>query len=197
MLNRAPTRCAFCKVKFTPEERAKKMRLHPWDECIDGHLAAMKAKKERQQKKEQRARARVERAMDKKVREAQRTWSDWHADAQKAVNAVVRLRDAGEPCISCGTPWKPDFQAGHYRSRGAAKNLALDLRNIHGQCVQCNLHKHSNAVDYRLGLVGRYGPEFVEALECDNAPRHYSTDDLKVIASENRAKARQLKKEQA
>ena len=104
----------------------------------------------------------AERAHLKKRKEALKTWAQWHGDAQKAVNAFVRTRDAGLPCISCHTPWQETFQAGHYRSRGAAKNLALDPRNIHGQCVQCNLHRHGNGIDFRLGLV---------ELEIDNVPQ--------------------------
>lgn len=129
----------------------------------------------------------------KRRKENAKTWSEHHADAQKAVNAMVRARDAGEPCISCNAPWSPTFQAGHYRSRGAAKNLALDERNIHGQCVQCNLHRHGNGIDFRIGLIGRYGPQFVEAIEADNEPRHHSIDDLKAIRAAAMAETKQLK----
>lgn len=135
-----------------------------------------------------------ERAQFKARKEKLKSWSEWHADAQKAVNAMVRARDAGRPCISCQTPWEPTFQAGHYRSRGAAKNLALDPRNIAGQCVQCNLHRHGNGIDFRLGLIGRYGAAYVEAIEADNDPRHHSIDDLKAIRAEAIALTKQLKK---
>jgi hypothetical protein len=139
----------------------------------------------------------ADKAQTKARKEAIKTRADWHADAQKAVNAMVRARDAGEPCISCNAPWEPTFQAGHYRSRGAAKNLALDPRNIAAQCVQCNLHRHGNAIDFRLGLIGRYGVEFVEAIEADNEPRHHSIDDLRAIRAEHIAMVKQLKKEMA
>jgi hypothetical protein len=139
------------------------------------------------------AKNRAEREQFRERKERAKTWSEHHADAQKAVNAMVRARDAGEPCISCGAPWSSTFQAGHYRSRSAAKNLALDPRNINGQCVQCNLHKHSNAIGYRMGLIARYGPEFVEAIEVDNEPRHNSIDDLKAIRAYAMAKTKELK----
>lgn len=136
---------------------------------------------------------RLEREQFKARKEKAKTWSEHHADAQKAVNAKVRARDAGKPCISCGAPWSPTFQAGHYRSRGAAKNLALDDRNVHGQCVQCNLHRHGNGIDFRIGLIGRYGPQFVEAIEADNEPRHNSIDDLKAIRAAAMAETKQIK----
>ena len=181
-----PNRCKHCKQRM-PEDTARHV-LH--EECKDPWIAKQLAKQAAAREKKDRAefRARKEKA---------KTWTDHHADAQKAVNAMVRARDAGEPCISCGAPWHPTFQAGHYRSRGAAKNLALDPRNINGQCVQCNLHRHGNGIDYRLGLIGRYGLAFVEAIEADNEPRHNSIDDLKAIRADAIAKTNQLKKEAA
>ncbi len=189
MISTKPNRCAHCKVRFSEEERGHKLHSH----CIEPWMAARKLKEATKAAKEQKARQRVEKAMDRKRKEALKTRADHHADAQKAVNAKVRARDAGEPCISCGKPWQPDFQAGHYRSRGAAKNLALDPRNIHGQCIQCNLHRHGNGIDFRLGLIGRYGLAYVEAIESDNAPRHNSIDDLKAIRLEAIAETKQLK----
>jgi hypothetical protein len=166
-----------------PEDKARHV-LH--DECIAPWLEVQAAKKERARLKKERAEKRI-------AREKLKTRSDWQADAQKAINAMVRARDAGLPCISCQAPWAPSFQAGHYRSRGAAKNLALDPRNIHGQCVQCNLHRHGNGIDFRIGLIGRYGVAFVELIEADNEPRHHDVDDLKAIRAEAIAATKQLK----
>ncbi|RYF63415.1 MAG: hypothetical protein EOO22_26045, partial [Comamonadaceae bacterium] len=163
------------------------------EDCIAPWLQAQTVKKEVARKKKALADAKVERAERRKKLEAHKSHAQWHAEAQKAVNAFVRLRDAGLACVSCGKPWSTDFQAGHYRSRGAAKHLALDPRNIHGQCVQCNLHKHSNAVEYRIRLVERVGLALVEAIEADNTLRQYSVDDLKAIKAEYVVAARALK----
>jgi hypothetical protein len=178
-----PNKCRHCKVRM-PEDKARHV-LH--DECFQPWLTKQLAKQSA-------AREKKDRAEFRERKERAKTWSEHHADAQKAVNAMVRARDAGEPCISCNAPWSPTFQAGHYRSRGAAKNLALDPRNINGQCVQCNLHKHSNAIGYRMGLIGRYGPQFVEAIEADNEPRHNSIDDLKAIRAAAMDKTKELKR---
>lgn len=188
-----PNRCKHCKVRM-PEDKARHV-LH--EECMQPWIDGQLAKQAAARLKKQRAEERVEKAEIRRRKEADKNWSDHHADAQKEVNAFVRARDTGLPCISCGTPWQSDFQAGHYRSRGAAKNLALDVRNIHGQCVQCNLHKHSNALEYRIRLAERCGMDFVEALEADNEPRHNSIDDLKAIRADAIAKTKQLKKETA
>jgi 5-methylcytosine-specific restriction endonuclease McrA len=182
--NKKPNRCKHCRERM-PEEFARHV-LH--DDCIQPWLEAQAVKKEAARKKKERADDRVRKAKLKRL-------SDHQGDAQTAVNSFVRSRDHGLPCISCGTPWAPDFQAGHYRSRGAAKNLALDPRNIFGQCVQCNLHKHSNAVEYRLRLIERCGLAHVEALESDHTPRHYSADDLQAIRKQFQDKTKALRRE--
>lgn len=136
----------------------------------------------------------MERAETRRKKDEGRKLSYWFDKAQTAVNAFIRERDKGLSCVSCPAPWAPDFQAGHYRSRGAAKHLALDPRNIFGQCIQCNLHKHSNAVEYRIRLVERVGLALVEAVESDNTSRHYTREDLIEIRKTYSAKLRELKR---
>ena len=138
-----------------------------------------------------------EKAQIKARKEAIKTYSEWKADAQKAVNEYVRLRDQGKPCISCQKPWDATFQAGHYRSRGAAPQLALDPRNIAGQCVQCNLHKHGNQAAFRLGLIEREGVAHVEALESENEPLKLSVDELRQLKVIHKGLARELKRSNA
>jgi hypothetical protein len=82
---------------------------------------------------------------------------------QEKVNKLVRKRDFGKPCISCGE-FKKLF-AGHYISVGRSKVLRYNLENIHGQCFECNNLKSGNLKSYRVGLTERFGIEFVEKLE--------------------------------
>ena len=119
----------------------------------------------------------------------------WKREAQLAVNAFVRARDEGLPCISCGRHHEGQYQAGHYLSRGANPELALEPRNIHRQCVPCNLWKSGNQALFRAGLVLRYGEEYVQWLEGYHPPKHYSVEDLKAIRNEYRAKLKALKSE--
>lgn len=137
----------------------------------------------------------VEKEKLKARQEAVKSVTDLKAEAQKEVNAFVRIRDAHLPCISCGKPWQDTFQAGHFRSRGAASHLALDPANIAGQCVQCNLHRHGNQIGFRAGLIERYGVSHVEKLEADNEPVKLERDVLRQIKTIFKAKTRQLKKE--
>jgi hypothetical protein len=75
------------------------------------------------------------------------------------VHAYVRERDKHKPCISCGCQWNNEFQAGHYYSAGSFETLKFDLRNINGQCKQCNLYLEGNFENYTLRLPERIGQE--------------------------------------
>jgi hypothetical protein len=83
--------------------------------------------------------------------------------AQKVFNKWVRQRDEGEPCISCGS-FKAN-QAGHYFSQKCFSIVRYDETNVNLQCASCNLFKHGNGPEYRIGLVRKYGEDAVKELE--------------------------------
>lgn len=187
------SRCKHCKLKFAPEDAGK--RLH--NDCIEPWMAAFREKQKQKAQAQQKARQKVEKAETRKRKEALKTNGQRKAEAQAALNRwIVHVRDAGEPCISCGRHHEGMYHAGHFRSRGSAPHLALDPRNLSKQCAPCNLHLHGNLIEYRRGLVQRYGPEFVERLEADQEPRHYTGADYDAIKAEYRAKTKHLRKEQ-
>lgn len=175
--------CAHCETQFQPQRMGQR---------VCSPICARRVVAE--DKKQAKERAKLDRMMDKAKLEGMKTISDLKAEAQKEVNAYVRLRDKGLPCISCGKPWQDTFQAGHYRTRGAAGHLALDPRNIAGQCVQCNLHRHGNQAGFRAGLVARYGESHVEVLEADNDAVKFEREALRQVKTIYRALARDLKK---
>lgn len=129
--------------------------------------------------------------------------NDYAAEAQSAVNAYIRVRDHNKPCISCGCSKVSVFggyrgaggwDAGHYRSRGAAANLRFNLLNIHKQCVKCNRDRSGNVVDYRIKLIERIGITAVEAIESDNKPRKFTKEYLQRIKTIFNKRARWYKK---
>lgn len=134
----------------------------------------------------------------KERKEKIKTARDYIKDCQVAVNAYVRYRDEGKPCISCGN--LPEnklggtMDAGHYRSRGAASHLRFNTLNIHAQCVKCNRY-HSGAVtDFRIGLIRKIGQDLVDKLESDNAPRSFTIEYLQRCTAIFRKRLRHLKK---
>ena len=82
---------------------------------------------------------------------------------QEKVNKEVRKWDKGKPCISCNKITK--LEAGHFIPISKSQKLRYNKDNIHGQCFYCNRILYGNIVNYRYGLINRYGIEFVERLE--------------------------------
>ena len=129
----------------------------------------------------------------------------WTKKAQGAFNAWIRWRDRDFPCISCGRligeqTYGGVWDAGHYRSVGAAPELRFDPLNCHKQCKSCNAGSGkytrkagtvSNA--YRERLIVRIGLEEVEILEAPHEPKRYRVEDLKAIAKYYRQKLREEK----
>lgn len=146
--------------------------------------------------KKVRAQKKAEIATTKARKEKLKTNGQRKAEAQRAINHwIVHVRDKDEPCISCGRHHLGNWHAGHFRSRGSAPHLALDPRNLAKQCAPCNLYLHGNLIEYRYGLIARHGRAFVEQLEADQTPRHYSGEDYDEIKREYRAKSREAMKE--
>lgn len=117
-------------------------------------------------------------------REALKTRSDYVKEAAVAVHKYIRARDKGKPCISCGVTEQDrftggHFDAGHYRSTGAAPHLRFNLLNIFGQCKQCNRNLSGNTVEMRRGVIDRIGVDRVELLECDNGIVRFDIDYLR------------------
>lgn len=82
---------------------------------------------------------------------------------QTVFNKFIRNRDAGQPCISCGSG-TPNH-AGHYLSQGHHSSLRFDENNTNLQCVRCNVFLHGNLINYRIGLIKKIGEEEVMKLE--------------------------------
>lgn len=75
----------------------------------------------------------------------------------------IRKRDEGNFCISCNK--FGELQAGHYFPAGHHSALKFNENNIHGQCLQCNFHKHGNLSNYKINLELKIGKEELQKLE--------------------------------
>ena len=119
--------------------------------------------------------------------------SDWLKEAQAVFNLYIRLRDYGEPCISCGRHHSGQYHAGHYLSVGARPELRFEEWNVHKQCSVCNNHLSGNIVLYRNGLAKKSGIDVVEWLEGPHESKHYSVDDIKEIIAVYKKKVKEYK----
>lgn len=173
--------CAVCKKQFI--KKISSLQKVCSYQCA---LAFAEAEKKKKQEKLDRQERIKNRKRLKAYKEANKTHNDLIKEAQSAVNKYIRVRDENKECISCGTPLISEklgggFDAGHYRSRGAAPHLRFYTLNIFGQCKRCNRYLGGNYHEYRIGLIERLGIEKVEAIEADQRPRHYSDEDLRRI----------------
>lgn len=174
-----------CKTKFVPQRLGQAV-------C---NYACGLAIKDVNQEKARKALVDVGRKELRDAKEKIKTRAEHMKDAQTAFNAWVRARDAGLPCISCGTTSDIQYAAGHFRSAGGHPELRFEPLNVHLQCNRnCNMAKSGNLGPYRIELIKRIGQEKVDWLEGPHEPKRYTIDDLKAIKAHYRALARELKR---
>lgn len=188
-VSRREKKCKGCREPFMPA-RALQVACSP--DCA--RLVAQRGR----EKAEKRA-ATIERQKTRAALEALKTVPQLMAEADRAFCAWVRARDAGLPCICCGETARSssltggEWDAGHYRSRGAASHLRYDPRNCHAQRKQCNRRAFDTA-SYRANLIERIGIEAVTDLEQDNRTHKWTRDELREIRDTYRKKLRELLK---
>lgn len=158
----------------------------------------------------------IERRADKVKRDNSRPLSYWKAKAKVAIQQFRRLDELsmGSGCMSCGRTqeqvtgkdiWKPGglWDGGHYLSKGARPELALEPLNIWLQCKSCNGGSSKYArkgytvnASFRINLIERLGQEQVDWLEGPHPLRHDTADDLKTLTAHYNMLARELKENQ-
>jgi hypothetical protein len=118
-------------------------------------------------------------------------------NTKQVVHEMVRLRDNGKPCISCGCQWNNEFQAGHcYPTR--YRSIRFNFNNINGQCVGCNIGKDGNETQYLINLPKRIGEnsfkELKKLADVDGSfNKHWTKDELSNIRKEARQIIKELK----
>jgi hypothetical protein len=181
-----PKTCKQCKEKFTPDRPLQ---------FVCSPSCAYQYQQRQKQKKQQETDAEARRDWNKRKADL-KPLKHWEDMTQRAVNDyITKGRDADKPCISCGTWETVQWEAGHYRSRGAASHLRYTEDNLAKQCHRCNCELSGNAIHYREGLIARIGPQRVLALESNNTPHRYTREELDAIRARYRALLRALVKQ--
>ena len=182
-----PKTCKGCGDKFVPDRPLQVVCSVP---CAWAYAGKENAKTDR----------RLTRAAKAKLK----TRAQWMKEAQAAFNKFIRLRDAGQPCISCGrveVEWTRGgaWDCGHFLGRGAYPELRFEELNAHKQCKSCNggsakYAKKGRTVskEYQARLIERVGQDKVDWLKGPHEPKHYTIDDLKAVKSHYTALAKDL-----
>ena len=158
--------CRDCYVEFMTETDAGKLIIEKARLKASGIIL----KKQKQQDNEQ--------------RDKLKTLSQFEAEAKRVFQKWIRKRDEGKPCISCGNYNPKQFDAGHFKKAEIYSGVIFDERNVHSQCSKCNRFLGGNELEYRAGLVNRFGEVFVLQLEADAIKLRnykYTKEELKEI----------------
>ncbi|MEA1849169.1 recombination protein NinG [Chryseobacterium sp. MHB01] len=174
-----PKKCAVCREDFIPFRTTQK---------VCGPTCAISLGKSNIQKKN----AREWQKEKKIIKEKMKTQSGWLKDLQVVFNEYIRLSQKGSKCISCQNPNPTD--AGHYRSIGAHPELRFEEKNVNLQCRKCNGYWGGNLIEYRKGLIKKYGVEIVEWLEGPHKETKLSIPEIKMKIEYYREKIREMKK---
>jgi hypothetical protein len=155
MLSRSvkPRICANCGKEFVPFQSMQK--VCPTVKCARGYVKKLNA-------------VRVKEWRDR--REKLKSPRDLEQECRRIVQAIARLRDRNDGCISCekGPHWHGQWHGSHFRSVGACSALSLHLWNIHKACSVCNHHKSGNIAEYEPRLLLKLGRERVDWLKSRN-----------------------------
>jgi hypothetical protein len=169
-------RCKNCKRSFEPVRFLQKYCLE--SECVAVWVESVKAEAWKKKKK---------------------TWqmdneklSHLMKAAQIVFNQYIRLRDAGNKCISCGQVPKKE-NAGHYWNTHYHQAVRFDEDNVHLQCEHCNNNLSGNIPNYHENLVIKIGQERFDALsKRAKETRKYTKEEVRNIIKEYKAKVKEM-----
>jgi len=163
-------RCKYCRDKFEPLRFNQRFCLKT--DCIQ------KAKDDH-----------WKRVTKPKMKKELLTVQDHIKIAQQVFNKWIRLRDKGQPCISCRDNFPKKENAGHYFNANNHWNVRFDEDNVHLQCEYCNTYRSGNLTNYQTNLIKKIGQtKYDELCEKSNKTRHFTIDELKQITEEYKKK---------
>jgi hypothetical protein len=161
-------KCKVCLEKFTPTQFAQVVCNY---KCAIEHSKNLKKIKEQKDWKAEKS----------VLKDKLKTLGQFEAEAKTSFQKWVRMRDRDMPCISCGVKDTDLFDGGHYFKAELFSGLIFDERNCHKQCRKCNRFLNGNELQYRSGLIKRYGIDFVTNLESISDSKRvykYSREEL-------------------
>ena len=163
-------KCKVCQELFEPRQFAQIVCNYT---CASIHVKNLNIQKHQKEWKQQKC----------ILKEKLKTLSQYEAEAKKSFQKWIRLRDKNHNCISCGINETELFDGGHYKKAEIYSGVIFDPNNCHKQCRKCNRFLGGNELNYRQGLIKRYGIEFADAIELKaNETRNYKYTKEELIA---------------
>lgn len=177
------SRCKVCHCKFTKARSIQPVCESP--ECK--HTYGLRAAE-----KEARKRIKQQKRIDAARKLELKPLYYWAKRAEKACNEYIRLRDAGDPCISCGTYDAPQWHAGHCYTVAARPDIRYHEDNIHLQCPKCNTWQGGMVGEYKRRVVSKIGQERLDALEYVNPAAKKTREYYQAVEAHYKAKIKEL-----
>lgn len=125
-----------------------------------------------------------------------------HKQLWVVFSEYIRLRDCLETtgtkergaCITCKRIYDfPALQAGHFVSR-AHYSIRYDERNVHAQCMGCNMFKKGAIDEYFIALEQKYGrPVVDEILGLKHSTRRFKQYELEQLIDHYKQKIKELR----
>lgn len=122
---------------------------------------------------------------------------------QKALDSIfgewIRRRHAdivgNVPCVTCGA-WNhwTKVNAGHFWKR-QHQATRYDPRNVHVQCVRCNMYRSGAEAEHAAYILKTYGQEVFEELETRHRQiKKWKKDEIESLISFYKQKLLELGK---
>lgn len=125
-----------------------------------------------------------------KRRKRQKSLAALKKQAWKLFSEWVRRRFASHSgrvvCVTCGgrDHWRV-MHAGHFFPKSRGLVYYFHEKNVHVQCVVCNLFRAEQAkIDYTVFMIEKYGEGIIDELEAlsRNPVKYYRSDYEQLIA---------------
>lgn len=187
-------KCTSCQIYFPRDMKGWKEYPIGWihsEECrqelIERKQVRSKRKAEIVIEKGIKARKRVYRAIDVKIRKK---------GAYRWCHKYILERDKGLDCICCDRPMDGAIHAGHFLESGNNSFLRYHEDNIHAQRGQCNFYHGGDSGDYEFRLRIKIGNAKVRWLLANKGGTVKRTaQDYKEIEEYYKAKLKEITNE--
>lgn len=184
-----PKKCKICSAEFSPMRSTQQVCSA---KCAIEYGIRQTAKREQKRVSEYKAELR---AMKRAEKEKIKTYSQRIKEVKVIFQKYIRLRDANQPCISCGATTSSVWDAGHFKKAELYSGVIFHEHNTNKQCGKCNRYLGGNELKYREGLINKIGLDKVtelEALAEATRVRKYTDLELLEIKTRYRMKIKAL-----
>lgn len=183
-------KCKICGEKFTPKFSSFEKTCQEIDCKTQWAMTEVAKQKTAKEKK-------VKQDWNKEkleMKEKLKTLSDWKADLQKEINAIVREIDNYYPCIATGS-FEGKRNAGHYASIGSNATLRFHLENIWIQSEHSNSWKAGDTLRYQQGIINTFGKDYLDYMDSlrNIPPLKLSIEEIKEAIPKARSILKWLK----